>query len=419
MSNNTNAKINNLSAKNRKQLFGIVDVDLLDCGTRHPNLVLMKIAGYLRDNNISYKFIFNENENLEKYSYIYASKVFTFSKEPNFFNARNIDQNKIKKGGTGYYAEEKNLETFIRLQNEDMKGLEKDPNLPGFGMAHQMPDYTLYDDYIDNELSKGKDLKRFKDYQYFSIGFLTRGCIRKCPFCVNKNIDFVYDYSSLSDFVDPSRPIIYLWDDNFLASKNWKSLLFELQATNRPFQFRQGLDIRLLNQEKAKLLAKSKYHGDFIFAFDQLKDKETICKKLKIWKQHTKKTTKLYLFCGYEISDDNSIINDILNLFERIEVLMKYGCLGYVMRHENYRNHPLNNIYTQIARWCNQPQFYKKMSFKEFIDRNQFWTKTENKCMSLKTYEAFMEKYSKHKIQLDYYFNMKYETMIKPTLWEQ
>lgn len=416
MINNTIAKINTISAKNRKQLFGIVDADLLDNGTRHPNLVLMKIAGYLRDQNISYKLIFSKKENIEDFSFIYVSKVFTFTKEPKFLEK--LQDNRIIKGGTGYYAEEKNVNLFNKLREDDMTSLENDPILPKFNMAHQMPDYSLYSAYIESEIIKGKDIKRFKDYQYYSIGFLTRGCIRKCPFCVNKNIDYVYNYSNLSDFVDHNRPNIYLWDDNFLASKNWKQLLLELQETNKPFQFRQGLDIRLLNEEKAEMLAKSKYHGDFIFAFDQIQDKELIERKLTSWKKYSKKTTKLYLFCGYEIHDDATLFEDIINLFKRIEVLMKFGCLGYVMRHENYRNHPLNNIYTQIARWCNQPQFYKKMSFKEFVDRNQFWTKTEKKCMSLKTYEAFMEKYTKHKIQLDYYFNMKYEKMIKPALWE-
>jgi hypothetical protein len=399
-------------------LIGIVDADLLDNGTRHPNLVLMKIAGYLRDHNISYKLITNNKEEHSQFSLIYVSKVFAFSKEPDFLLDDKINNKKVFKGGTGYYAEEKNIELFNQLRDQDMNRLENDPFLPGFSMAQQMPDYSLYDEFIEKEISNGKNPQQYKDYQHYSIGFLTRGCIRKCPFCVNKNIDYVYNYSKLTDFVDNNRPMIYLWDDNFLASKNWKSLLLELQATKKPFQFRQGLDIRLINEEKASLLSKSKYHGDFIFAFDLLKDKELIIRKLKIWKQHTKKTTKLYLFCGYEISDDESLINDILNLFERIEVLMKFGCLGYVMRHEDYRSHPLCNIYVQIARWCNQPQFYKKMSFKEFIDRNQYWTKTDNKCMSLKTYEEFMANFAEHTTILEYYFNMKYENMVSPKLWE-
>ena len=397
-------------ARKNKAIYGIIDADLLDNGTRHPNLVLMKIAGYLRDHQIGYELIIDENQNLKKFSYIYVSKVFTFTKEPDFLTR--ISSKRIFKGGTGYYAEEDDMELFNQLREEDMTRLENDPLLPDFNMAHQMPDYSLYDKFIKNEIEKGRDTKRFKDYQFYSIGFLTRGCVRKCPFCVNKNINYVYNYSTLSDFVDENRPKIYLWDDNFLASKNWKELLMELQATKKPFQFRQGLDIRLLNDEKADMLSKSKYHGDFIFAFDQIKDKELIARKLEIWKKYSTKTTKLYLFCGYEIHDDDSLLIDIINIFKRIEILMKYGCLGYVMRHEDYRNHPLNNIYTQIARWCNQPQFYKKMSFKEFVDRNQYWTKTEQKCMSLKTYDNFLEHFSENRIELEYYFNLKFENLV-------
>lgn len=46
---------------------------------------------------------------------------------------------------------------------------------------------------------------------------------------------------------------------------------------------------------------------------------------------------------------------------------MQYGCVGYVMRHEDYHNAPVSNFYVQIARWCNQQQFYKKMSFGNFV----------------------------------------------------
>ncbi len=97
------------------------------------------------------------------------------------------------------------------------------------------------------------------------------------------------------------RPYIYLWDDNFLASPYWDRLLDELIATGRPFQFRQGLDERLLAQnrrgeEMADKLSKANYHGDFIFAFDNWFDRNIIVKALKIWKYYCpKKETKFYL----------------------------------------------------------------------------------------------------------------------------
>lgn len=367
---------------------GIVDVDLLDNGTRHPNLALMKIAGYLRDNGISYKLLFDNNVDINNFKYIYSSKVFTYSKDPEFLNSF-INKENIFTGGTGYYANEKNIEIFNRLRQEDLTKLDNDPLLPGFSIKHQMPDYSLYDDFIDKKIAEGKNPKYYKDYKLFSIGFLTRGCIRKCPFCVNKNIDRVYNYSHVSDFVDEKRPRIYLWDDNFLASKNWKKLLNDLNETKKPFQFRQGLDIRLMTEEKADCLSNSRYYGDFIFAFDQWKDRDMIKRKLAIWKKYcNRKTTKLYLFCGYKLnqSDDEKLFNDVLILFKRIEILMQYGCLGYVMRHEDYKKHPLGNIYTQIARWCNQPQFYKKMSFEEFVVRNQTYQEEKfgsKKCVKL------------------------------------
>ena len=37
--------------------IGLCDADLLDNGTRHPNLVLMKIAGFLFDNHILFELI--------------------------------------------------------------------------------------------------------------------------------------------------------------------------------------------------------------------------------------------------------------------------------------------------------------------------------------------------------------------------
>ena len=37
------------------ECIGLCDADLLDNGTRHPNLVLMKIAGFLSDNKIPFE----------------------------------------------------------------------------------------------------------------------------------------------------------------------------------------------------------------------------------------------------------------------------------------------------------------------------------------------------------------------------
>ncbi len=471
--------------------IGLIDADLLRNGTRHPNLALLKIAGYLRDNNFIRKSSFLNYENvntyelltndcnfeeLDKLDHIYVSCVFTFTLDDppamlNYLRNNKKLAKKVHMGGTGSYANLSVEEGFAEKRYEDMHQLEKDPFLNtlvnksgthGIDMRTQKPDYNLYDDFISVMETIKKSPSYYKDYKEYSIGFLTRGCFRRCSFCVNKLESRALPYSKLEDFLDTEidentgklkRPYIYLWDDNFLASPRWEQLLDELIATKRPFQFRQGLDERILAQhrrgeEMAKKLASANYHGDFIFAFDNWGDRKLIVKALKIWKFYCKKETKFYLFCGFhqKPTDDKLFQKDIAEIFMRIKVLMSYGCLGYIMRHEDYKKAPIANIYVQIARWCNQPAFYKKMSFWEFCYRNQTFAEEKKYgkinpplktyeefmadyhsgyynnrkiCLPLKTFMDFMHKYKKHESLFLSLFTMRMRDISNPDLWSK
>lgn len=458
----------------KKIIIGLVDADLLCNGTRHPNLVLMKLAGFLDDNKIDFKLIYEQNEDISQYKYIYISRVFSFTKMPAFYqNATPGQKRKFRNGGTGFYANELNVNKYRQMREVDMTQLENDkflckyanhrggPRKYGIDLARQMPYYKLYDEFIDFKVCQGFDRKKYKDYQKYSIGFLTRGCVRHCPFCVNKLENKVLPYSRLEDFLDNERdergrlirPNIYLWDDNFLAADYsiWKPLLQQLIDANRPFQFRQGLDERMLaesphGEEMAQMLSRAKYHGDFIFAFDNWRDRDLIERALKIWKRYNKHETKFYLFCGFRLKegDDSKLYRDVWEIFQRIRILMSYGCLGYIMRHEDYHNHELSNIYVQIARWCNQPAFYKKMSFWEFCYRNQtFWEEhtlgrkvkalktfqefqedfnkgyylTTKMCRPLSTLISFLDRFKDNKEELLEMFNFRLKDLYNPSLW--
>lgn len=454
---------------NSKWFVGLVDADLLDNGTRHPNLALMKIAGFLDDNKIPFELIIDPRADISKYDHIYMSKVFTFTREPDFYvTASEEEKRKFHIGGTGYYATEGNTIIFRQKREADMNSLENDDflrcfsnkrggvNKKGINMERQMPYYHLYDKFVDKQVELGFKRDKYKDYLYYSIGFLTRKCYRHCPFCVNRLENGVVPYSELETFYDPERPYVYFWDDNFLAAgyKIWKPILQSLIDKKIKFQFRQGLDERQFaenehGEEMAYMLSKCRYHGDFIFAFDNWKDRDVIEKSLKIWKKYnSKKTTKFYLFCGFKQRPDAQKLfyKDISELFLRIRVLMQYGCLGYVMRHADYHNSPLPNIYVQVARWCNQPQFYKKMSFWEYSYRNQsYWEeqvgiagnrprqKTFEEfqedvangyydkvkmCLPLKTLCQVLEMYPEYKDELLEMFNQKMEHLIDVNLWK-
>ena len=345
--------------------IGIMDADLLDNGTRHPNLALLKISGYCKSFGHNVRLIQSYDEvakdgqiNYLDFDLLVMSRVFKFTQVPDIIYLM-IKQGFIAYGGTGFF---------------EING----PVLPK-AVEHFKPDYTLYNDYI--EWKTGGDEKKKKrdwdDYISYSIGFTTRGCIRHCDFCVNRLSNGVTYWSPVKEFLDENRPKIYLWDDNIMAAppRVFKLVMDDLQATGKPFQFRQGMDIRLMTEEKAKLLCSVKYYGDYIFAFDhyrmddpkEKKQVEQILRGLNVWTKYCTKETKLYVLVAFDSQDEK----DIEGTLYRIKTLMEYGCLPYIMRFEKYKESRFKSLYTQLARWCNQPNFFKKMSFRQYCVRNE------------------------------------------------
>lgn len=336
--------------------IGIIDADVLDNGTRHPNLACLKMSGYYKEQGHEVKLITDYGK-IDDYDEVYMSKVFDFTHVPiDPFDRERYPHLHI--GGTGFFW-------------------KTAPNLPD-EIEHHMPDYHLYDEYIGAEIARGIKPNKFSDYMDYSIGFTTRGCFRKCSFCVNEKYDHVFRHAPVSEFLDPTRKYIYLWDDNILGYPQWREVFDELNATGKAFQFRQGMDMRLMTEEKAEVISNSRYHGDYIFAFDHIEERDIIENKLKIWQNYSKKVAKLYVLCGYDSQDEV----DIANTFERIKILMKYHCLPYIMRHANYQNSKYRGLYITIARWCNQPNFLKKKSFREYCEANQEYKKDQSSLCS-------------------------------------
>lgn len=372
----------------KRKKVGIIDADLLGRKKhRFPNLACEKISAYWKEKGAEVTLLLNYDD-MNLYDEIYVSKVFTDTPYPKELQG----VKNIHLGGTGFFY-------------------DKAPNLPE-EIEHHFPDYNLYNDWINQETDKAeketeksgivfnrkKYLNQFKEYLDYSIGFLTRGCFRKCEFCVNKKYDYVSQHSALNEFLDSRKRKICLLDDNFLGSTHWRSLLSELIETGKSFKFKQGLDERLLTDEKCRLLFNSKYDGDFTFAFDKISDFDLIHEKLKLIRKHSPKSSvKFYILVGFESVDHN----DIENAFKRIEVILKYGCIPYIMRYQNINEIPwkessLRSLYVAIARWCNQPSLVKKMSFRQFCEANQAIKKDKTKiCSTLSAMKNFEENYPK------------------------
>lgn len=151
--------------------IGLIDVD---GHSGFPNLALMKLSAWHKNNGDSvewYSPMFSGH--MDK---VYMSKVFTFSPDFQYY----IDAEEIVKAGTGY----KDYTTVLPDEIENT-----------------FPDYSLYPQ---------------ADY---AIGFLTRGCIRNCPWCVvPKKEGKLHAVNTWQNIKRPDSKRILFLDNNVLAS---------------------------------------------------------------------------------------------------------------------------------------------------------------------------------------------------------
>lgn len=379
--------------------IGIIDADLIGRKKhRFPNLACEKLSGYWKGNGAEVHLLMNYDWS-DDFDHIYVSKVFTDTPVPEWL----VESEKVHIGGTGFF-------------------FDKAPNLPD-EIEHHKPDYRLYDDWIESEVERAKEeykkkgkefnksrfMVQFKEYTDYCIGFVTRGCFRKCAFCVNQKFSKVTPHSPLDEFYYDECKKICLLDDNFLGCPNWRQILDEILAKNKPFKFKQGLDERLLTDEKCKILFSSRYDGDYTFAFDNVEDYNIIHEKLKMIRKYTtSRCVKFYVLVGFKSTD----ATDIENAFKRIELLMQYQCLPYIMRYQNknyspWKESPYKDLYVALARWSNQPSIFKKMSFRQFCEANQaLRVNTERLCSSMRAMSDFEKE---HPGIAKKYFDLRYD----------
>lgn len=348
--------------------IGIIDAEIMNKSKhRFPNLVCMKLSNYYKQKGDDVELILDYKD-IVNYDKVFISKVFIKTEIPNEPNDKSL---KTESNIIDFYKDN----TFLNQPNIGYGGTgfyyDKSPKLP-YEIEHIMPDYHLYDDWVQNCIDKGAKEKEFVYYKDYSIGFLTRGCFRQCEFCVNKHYKKCESHSQLNEFYDENRKKICFLDDNFFACSDWNNIIKEVKSTNKKFQFKQGLDERLLTEEKVHELVSWKYDGDYIFAFDNIEDKDLIISKLNmIYRLYPnfKKRMKFYIFCGFDREGKYDLSfweKDVSEVFKRCFILAKYSAIPYIMRHENFELSPFKGIYINLGAWANQPSFFKKMSFRTF-----------------------------------------------------
>ena len=317
--------------------IGLIDVDnwynLNQC---FPNLPLMKLSAHYKNKGDLVEW-YDDRKN---YDIVFLSKVFSFT--PDF--TEKIHADKIIKSGSGYAInlnggghEVFNQNNHVNLHHE---------------IEHLYPDYSLYN---------------ITDTAY---GFMSRGCPRNCFFCHvgAKEGCKAYKVADLNEFWNGQRNIKLL-DPNTLACSEWKNILAQLIKSNAWVDFTQGVDIRLMSDEKCDMLMLMKLKH-IHFAWDRYEDKDMIIPKFEKFKSITdfsRSKVSVYILTNYNTTIEQDL--------ERIMFIRSLDFQPYVMRY-NKQNIKRGSKINALARWCNNKRiFWKCPSFEQYLSdfNNGLW----------------------------------------------
>ncbi len=295
-----------------------MNILLVHIDGKMPNLALMKISAYHKEKGDNVGWAWANPDR------VYISCIFS----------KNLPH---AKGVATFYPESE-----IRLGGP---ALECPNFLPG-DIEHIMPDYSIYPD-LDA-----------------SMGFSTRGCIRSCPFCLVSKIEGEFtEHAPISEFHNPDFDKLLLFDNNFLASKKWKEKLDYIRDQDLKVNFNQGLDARLVDDEKAAALAETHSCNSqfssrrYYFAWDLIENEGPIFNGLRKMIEVGVPPSQItvYMLTGFNTTHKQD--------YYRFSKLREIGIEPYVMIYNNRKD---DSWIRKFARWVNRPWFYKNFKFDEY-----------------------------------------------------
>lgn len=318
---------------------------------KYPPLGLMKISTFHKLQGDRVMYVRGKvREGRSYFSNIYISTRFSFhwkkTKELILYYKKNYDC-KIHVGGIHasinpeLYKKEAeiiphigslkgNVRAILKIVRKDSNLSEIYDDIKAYGIDALPPDYSLFDE-------QEVPFKKILEENYLLRA--TKGCRRNCSFCDVKKICEGFNnklpikpiLNYIKENFGEKRNILF-FDDNTLMSSRLEEIIDELceigfyknakiNKKKRYCDFNQGLDLRLLTDEKLQLINKIAINP-VRFAFDDISQKELYIKNIQRVVQSGVRNISVYVLYNY--------MDTPADFYERIKISAdlnyKYNC---------------------------------------------------------------------------------------------
>lgn len=301
---------------------------LIDVDSKIPNLALMKISRFLKGDVQLLRLNGKMKHPPEgPFESVWISCVFSWNKL--LAEVFQSQYDNAQMGGSG-------VSLSVRL-----------PPI----IEAMIPDYDLY----------GDDR---------AIGFVQRGCIRKCQFCIVPQKEGRLadnEYRPLESWVPEGFSKILLLDNEFAAMPYEWDVLDQVERNNWKLSITQGYDLRCMTKEKAECLAWNKpwnlkfSEPRLYVAWDYFFIEPYVRKGIEMLLDAGFKGREIMCYClaGFNTTHDQDRF--------KFELLWgKYGVLPFVMRYNLRKDDVWLN---HFARYVNRgPASYRHHSFEDYCE---------------------------------------------------
>jgi len=291
--------------------IGFIKVD----GNHFPNLALMKLSTYHKAQGDTVEWV----NYWDRYDRVYCSKVFTFTPD----DLTCIQADEIIKGGTGY-----------KISNDTLF------------CDDVIPDYSLFPSFSE------------------AYGYLTRGCIRQCSWCVvplkEGNIRPYCDIETVLQ----GRKRAILMDNNVLACNYGLEQIEKIIELKCRVDFNQGMDCRLVTDDVAKMLSKVKWLRFIRFALDTKSQIEPLISALEKLNRYGIENRKIFVY---------TLLIDLHDSYQRINLLKRLGVIPFAQPYFPIDGKSdIPQWQHDLTRYTNKTMILKNIDFKEYRPRIGF-----------------------------------------------
>jgi hypothetical protein len=290
--------------------IGLHDAD----GGRYPNLALMKLAAWHRSRGDAVSWW----APLARPDLVYSSRVFSWTDLDPYLPPDAVQ------GGTG-------------------AGL---PTVLGDEIEHARPDFGLY----------GID---------YGIGFLTRGCPRRCSWCVVPEKEGeIRAHAEFGEFVNPLSRDLVLLDNNVLAHEHGIAQIEAMADARMRIDFNQGLDARIIagDESVARLLSRCRWRGPIRLACDTRSQMPAIEKAITAIRRISGRVMPRRYWLVYVLVDS---VDDALG---RVEFLRGLDVTPFAQPIRTAEAPEPPREAKRFARWVNRPQLFQSTTWEKYRD---------------------------------------------------